>query len=290
MKKIDLNLGIEQQDTKIFSKKNNIDFTIQAYFVDLDGTTLDKKISKLRVSKKNIEAINEKQKKYPVIISTGRSYGPKVKKLMEFLNIKYAICQNGAVIVNSNGEILRNIELTIEQKEMIFDIAKNNKLFFTINSQKKVYTSHILTFFLRLFLRKKFVKLDKFNPNEKVNKVVYGGRFWTHKIVKIFEEIKHTIPNVSAKVSGHDLIIELTHKNATKGLGAKWLCEYLNIDISKTVHIGDSENDSTTIEYVGALIAMKNSSNRLKKHATHIGPHFKRGGLAKVLNGHFKEI
>ncbi|MGL4357106.1 MAG: HAD hydrolase family protein, partial [Cetobacterium sp.] len=54
-----------------------------------------------------------------------------------------------------------------------------------------------------------------------------------------------------------------------------------------SVHIGDSMNDTSTINYLGALIAMENSSQHLLNVATHIGPNYKNGGLAKVFDGEF---
>lgn len=58
---------------------NNRTFNVEAFFIDLDGTLFDKWNKK--ISKKNIEAIHAIQKDIPFIISTGRSYSNKVKKL-----------------------------------------------------------------------------------------------------------------------------------------------------------------------------------------------------------------
>lgn len=265
-----------------------VPFEIKAYFIDLDGTTLDK--IRKNISKKNINALKEKNTTSPVVISTGRSFGKKVKKIMQLINSKYAICQNGAIIGDNQGNILKNIKLESEQINQIVKICKKYKLIFTVNSRFELFTDKKSHIFLKLFLGNKIKKINKFNPDKyDVNKFVLVGKT-KKKINRIYEEIKNLVPNTSAKTSGHDYIIEITHKDATKGNGAIFVSKLLNIDPKETIHIGDSQNDTTTLDIVGALIAMKNSSTRLLDVATHIGPSYKRGGIAKVLQGEFEEI
>lgn len=275
-------------DQTISIKLKNDEFDAQAFFIDLDGTTLDR--IRKKISKKNIDAIREKNKFYPVIISTGRAFGNKVKKLMKLIDIKYAICQNGAIIVDKNENILLDIKLEKQQIIQITKMVEKHNLVFTINSEFKIYSNKKILFLCRLLFRKKFKKINNLDiDNIHVNKIVLAGKN-RKKIQKIYEIVKDQLNNVSMKMSAHDLIIEITHKNATKGNGAKFVSNLLNIDIKKTVHIGDSQNDTTTLNVVGALIAMKNSSNKLLDVATHIGPSYRHGGLAKVLNGKFEEI
>lgn len=267
---------------------NDKSFEIQTFFIDLDGTTIDK--IRKKISKKNIDAIKQKNKYVPVVISTGRSFGNKVKKIMNLLGVEYAICQNGSVIGDDQGNILLDIKLDEKQVRDVVEVAKKYNLCFTINSKFILYSNKKILAFCRLFFRKKFKKIDEFViSNSHVNKIVLAGKT-KNKINKIHKQIKDEIKDVSMKTSANDLIIEITHKDATKGNGAKFISNKLNVDLKKSVHIGDSQNDTTTLDMVGALIAMKNSSNKLLDVATHIGPSYRRGGLAKVLNGEFKEI
>jgi hydroxymethylpyrimidine pyrophosphatase-like HAD family hydrolase len=50
------------------------------------------------------------------------------------------------------------------------------------------------------------------------------------------------------------------------------------------LHIGDSMNDSTCVDYM-KVVAMKNSSKDFHNLTDLKGPHYKNGGLAKVLAG-----
>ncbi len=265
-------------------------FEPEAVFIDLDGTLLDKFTKK--ISKKNIEAIKKQQQKCPVIISTGRSYEKKVKKIMKLLDIKYAICQNGAVVADNQGNILRNITLDRNQSDEIVKIVKEVRLGFTINSEFLIYTDHWLWATLRFLWRKKWKRINKFSFDDKpINKVVIAGYLKKKKVWALADKISKTITHASVKTSGGDKVIEITNDEATKGTASNFIAKLLNINIRNTVHIGDSENDSTTIEFVGALIAMKNSSQKLFDKATHIGPNHKRSGVYKILEeGNFYEI
>lgn len=268
---------------------SNRTFNVEALFVDLDGTLFDKWNKK--ISKKNIEAVKLIQKEIPFIISTGRSYSNKVKKIMNLLDIKYAICQNGSLIVDNQGNIMKNITLNKEQVTKIVDITKENRLGFTINSEFLIYSNYWLFAPFRFLWRKKWKPIKKYQFKENfVNKIVIAGLIRAKKVWRLSDEIRKKVLGVSVKSSGRDKIIEITDKSATKGKGAELIANILNIDVKNTIHIGDSENDTTTLNKVGALIAVKNSSKKLLNVATHVGPNHKRGGVAKILNGEFSEV
>ena len=264
-------------------------FNVEAIFLDLDGTFFDKLTKK--PSKQNIEAIKQiQQQKIPIIISTGRSYSDKVKKWMKILNIQYAICQNGAIVVDKNGNNLLNIKLSNNQVESIVKIVKNNRLGFIINSQFVIYSNHWIWAPLRLLWFRKWKKISKFNiRNNIVNKVVILGLLSSKKNWLVSNNISKNVDDISAKTSGRDKIIEITYKTANKGEGAIFVSNLLGVNIKNTIHIGDSENDTTTINKVGALIAMKDGSKKLLEIATHIGPKHKNSGLAKILKGQIIE-
>lgn len=274
-------------DEQIVVKIKDKSFNVEAFFIDLDGTTLD--ISNdLKISKQNYEAIKEKNRITPVIISTGRSYGNTVKNLMTELDIPYAICQNGSVIVDNKGEVIKSIEIDKEKVQKIIAIAKAKKLGIVINSEWTLYVSN---WFMAPFwlIRKTFKRISKINMDRPFYKIVLAGKT-KKKIYKIMLEIKKEIKDVSITTSAKDRIIEITNIEATKGKASSFVAKLLNVDVKKCVHIGDSQNDSSTVNTVGALIAMENASQHLLNVATHIGPHYKKGGISKVLNGQFFEI
>ncbi|MGL5732872.1 MAG: Cof-type HAD-IIB family hydrolase [Metamycoplasmataceae bacterium] len=262
----------------------NEEFEVQCFFIDLDGTSLDYK--RRYISDLNANKIKEINKKTPVIISTGRSYSSKVKDIMKQLDIKYAICQNGAIIADSKGKILQDIIIDSQMVSLIKDIAIKHNVFIIPNSEYKVYTNNWYLKPFRWFNKKHYFKLMDFDPNLKYNKIVLAGCS-KKKLYKIFLELKQEFPLLSFKISGNDLVIEITDSKATKGLAAVFVTKLLKVEATKSVHIGDSMNDTSTINYLGALIAMENSSQHLLNVATHVGPDYRNGGLAKILDGEF---
>ncbi|MGL5590679.1 MAG: Cof-type HAD-IIB family hydrolase [Metamycoplasmataceae bacterium] len=266
------------------NKDLNEEFEVECFFIDLDGTTLDYK--RRYVSDLNAKKIKEINQQTPVIISTGRSFSNKVQDIMKQLDIEYAICQNGAIIVNSKGEILQNIFIQSEMIKLIKDIAIKHNVFIIPNSKYQVYTNNWYLTPFKWFNKKHYFNLNDFNPNLKCNKLVLAGCS-KKKLYKVFLELKEKFPSLSFQISGNDLVIEVTDSQATKGLAAVFVTKLLNVEPTKSVHIGDSMNDTSTINYLGALIAMENSSQHLLNVATHIGPNYKNGGLAKVFDGEF---
>ncbi len=268
------------------SNINHKSFEIECFFIDLDGTALDSKHHS--ISPTNIAKIKEVNQHIPIVISTGRSFGPKVKSLMKTLDLKYAICQNGAIVANDKNEIIQKIIINPQMIAFIRDIAIKYKIIIIPDSTYMLYTDKWL---LKPFVwlnKKHYFNMRDFDISKEYNKIVLAG-CRRKKLFNIYLELKKLAPSLSIKTSAGDWIIEITDSKATKGLAAVFIANLLNIKPEKSVHIGDSMNDTSTLGYLGALIAMKNSSKHLLSVATHIGPNYKKGGLAKILNGEFSE-
>ena len=261
-------------------------FDVECFFIDLDGTALDGK--RHTISEANAKKIREVNKTTPVIISTGRSFGSKVKGLMKSLDIKYAICQNGSIIANNKNEILQQIFIDPSVISLIKKVVYQYRIIIVPDSKYKLYSNALYLKPLIWLNRKHYFKTKDFDETKKYNKLVLAG-CRKSKLFKIFLKLKDDFPTLSIKTSANDWIIEITDIKATKGLAALYVTKMLNVKPSNSVHIGDSMNDTSTFDYLGALIAMKNSSKHLLSVATHIGPNYRKGGLAKILDGQFSE-
>jgi Cof subfamily protein (haloacid dehalogenase superfamily) len=96
------------------------------------------------------------------------------------------------------------------------------------------------------------------------------------KIPKEFHD-KYTI------VRSAPFFLEFLNKETNKGKALKALCEYLNIDPSEVMAIGDEENDLSMLEYAGYKIAMDNANVKLKNIATYITASNNDEGVGKVV-------
>lgn len=248
-------------------------FKPQAYFIDLDGTMLDLPKKEERISSTNIKTINALNSSgRPVIISTGRANSDFVLNLAKKINSPYVICQNGGIIVDQNNKILKINEIKKDTVAEIIKVLMAEKMFFIINSGDTIYGTNRKLKLIRPWV-KKFKKVDYSNLPKigDSTKIITFGKT-KRGILKLKEKLAAMFINVSLHIVSKGYSIEINDFNATKGIAAKFVCEIMNIDPKKAVHIGDSGNDVTTIPYVGAFIAMKNSTRNIKKQTEYIGP------------------
>lgn len=263
-----------------------LDFTtIKAVFIDLDGTLLDEKND--HISTANLQAIHKLQKVTNVILSTGRM-GQNLNKYLKITKVKYAVAANGSQIIDAhNNEIIWSQVLDSKSVNFALEYAKNHGLAFKFNDEKTAHgVKGLLSKIVCKVLGYKVVK-SRHLKTQPIYKLVLWGKS-KRKISKLAQQLKKILTNTSIVTSTRGYTMEITHFQATKGHGNQYIWKnLLQIhDIKKTVHIGDSMNDSTVIGFVGNLVVMKNSPSSLIKVADYLGPHYKNGGFAKILRGY----
>ncbi|QJR43911.1 Cof-type HAD-IIB family hydrolase [Mycoplasma miroungirhinis] len=259
-----------------------MEFRPQAIFVDLDGTLVDLKNN--NISTLNITTIQNINKKIPCFISTGRGLSKSLLETTNMLGLNYGIAQNGAIIFDKVGNIIKKHTINKASYLNIIDLLTAAKFSFIINSQKIIYSDTLLSKIIKFFKKEYIVQknLQAKNIDEVTKILVISSK------IKRLAELKKLLLkefidiNVVSIANNHAL--EITDINATKGKANSFICSLINIDPLKAIHIGDSMNDASVIHYLGGLIAMKNANPELKKLATIIGFHHKKSGVAKTLN------
>ena len=268
---------------------NKLKKIFDAYFIDLDGTARDDAFLHTTlgyfygISKKNVEAIIEKNKKVPVIISTGRDKN-YVAKILPHLNIKYGICQNGSIIIDKNGKVLKELYINKDIGYSIIKFAHSKGLAVRVNDDQAFHGGGFrITIIAKIFKEKRIKeKINKMHP--KYSKITLFGRS-RKTMTKIFKEIKAKNLPISVVTSTRGYGIEITDKNATKGTAALWVCKQLKVNPKKAVHIGDTMNDTPGFTALGAGIVMGNASKEVKSYASFITTHYKKDGLINAFNG-----
>ncbi len=81
---------------------------------------------------------------------------------------------------------------------------------------------------------------------------------------KNFERIKKMNLSISFAEAFN---LEMSPANITKASGLKELCDFLKIDLSEAVAIGDADNDREILQTAGFSVAMGNSSDEIKSLA-----------------------
>lgn len=267
----------------------NINNNIKAFFIDLDGTALDiKKDGGPWISDKNMVAIaNTRKEGKHVIVSTGRVDGI-IFDIFDKIGGDYLIGGNGGKVWNKKRRLMVDIQMPVQIIARVTDFAQRNKMTMKVSDDYYAYGAH--NFLLKYISRRIGFKAKtgySFDMQIPRSKIILWGIRTKKEIVSLSEELQKLIPEIEVVTSGHGRTIEITGKGATKGRGNEFVWRELRLRKNETMHIGDTMNDSTTINHVGRLVAMKNSSKKLKELTRFIGPHYKNGGLAKVLEGEY---
>ena len=80
--------------------------------------------------------------------------------------------------------------------------------------------------------------------------------------------------------------LEVTLKEATKGSGFRKLCELLGIDRSRTVAVGDADNDLPVLAEAGLAVAMGNSNEHVLNAADVVVADNDSGGCAEAIRSY----
>lgn len=157
-------------------------------------------------------------------------------------------------------------------------------------------------------------------PTEGVRELVKfaeanGARFWGYSVESLTHSrdwseemyernwlkfgIRHddlaTIDSLRAEVrswgryevtQSHPVNMEISCLGISKAYGLKKVCEYLDIELSQVMAIGDSHNDYKMLQVAGLGVAMDNASAEIKSIADVHTDSNERDGVAKAIQRH----
>ena len=261
---------------------------IELIALDIDGTLVDSKKRITEETKKNIfKFINAGGK---IVIASGRS----VTGLMQYvdeLELKkyggYLISFNGSVIVDlkTGNMVLQNMIEPEFFPEILKCAEKNNISIATYKGDKAITQNSKDRYFF---------EETSLNNLE----VVY--------VESLLDELKYPVPKFLLTDETQDLekaelnmkaelkcvnvfrsepyYLELVPKGLDKGEALKKLCEYLNVDISKTLACGDGYNDIPLIKSAGIGVAMGNAQQPVKDAADFVTLTNDENGVAYAIS------
>ena len=108
-----------------------------------------------------------------------------------------------------------------------------------------------------------------------------------HLAEKIYQSFKKN-PDIAvtksiSRVTPIGISIHITHKDARKDKALKYICDYLAINPSQVIGIGDSFNDFDFLKICGLKVAMGNATDEIKAIADYIAPTYDQDGVADVI-------
>lgn len=258
-------------------------------FVDLDGTL---KNNNQKISIRNKEII---EKLFDigilVVFTTGRPLNYTISLSKQFSASNYVISSNGAEIYNYfNKKIIYNSIISNEVLIKLNELIKKYNLFFIANCLLKSYTNKDFG-----DPGKKIINSLEDIFDEKISQLIVES-YDIESMKKLKKELIN-IPDIkisnksrNPKDSNKILFYDITNKDVSKGNAIKILCDYLKIDINKTMAIGDSDNDIEMLQVSNVKIAMSNATDNLKKVANFVTLSNDQEGVAVVLEQLYDEL
>ena len=102
------------------------------------------------------------------------------------------------------------------------------------------------------------------------------------RVKPLTEKMRFALPSVNV-YSSRKRLIEFVPKECSKAEALKKVCKIVGVDKSRTVAIGDGENDIDMLKFAALSIAPENASDEVKREADIVCESVDDDGVGKFL-------
>jgi hypothetical protein len=248
---------------------------IKIVFTDLDGTLFNQSH---RLSEKNLSTLQELGKKNVIrVVATGRSLYSANKIVENSCPVDYLIFSSGAGIMNwQTKEIIFKESIPEKDYKKVVTIFIQENVHFMMH--KQIPDNHAFyywgnpetndDFFRRLMLYQKYAEpyTNSLDINHEITQFV--AIFPPDELTK-FEKIRGKISNTNkirttSPLDYQSVWLEIFPQNVSKGLAAKWLCDYLSIHPLFSLAVGNDYNDIDLLDWATYSFITANAPQDLK--------------------------
>lgn len=288
---------------------------IRCIALDLDRTTLD---SQGHLSEENRRAIvNAVAAGVYVVVASGRSLGSLPAEITDITGIRYAITSNGAAVYDlCERKCLRQFKMTSESAEDILrhtDPERMKDAYGEAAGMSEVEMSEIEISYEafidgRAFAERRYVADPvRFGAMPQAISYIQGTRAPVEDMRTFIREHKSELDCIDLVVKSEDMkhklwknlrenvrdvyitssvrqLLEISHRDAGKESGAKFLLEYLGLTREELAAFGDGDNDSGLLKYAGIGFAVANASPECRDAADEIVASNDENGVAQGIN------
>lgn len=264
---------------------------IKCIALDLDRTTLNEEG---RLSPGNRAALEYAiSRGVHVVVASGRSFSALPRDVLAVPGIEYAITSNGAAVYHVPiGQRLHSYVLTPASVEAILDLTAGESVAYeafvdgcpyagagyvadplaygaTPQSLPYIQSTRTPVEDITAFIRQHRTALDSLD-------LVVGSQADKDRI---WDLLRRSVPDIYLTSSVQQLI-EISHRDAGKHSGVRFITELLGIDRDQTAAFGDGDNDADMLAAVGCGIAMANASPACLAAADRVTLHHGQDGVA----------
>ncbi|SEG24640.1 Cof subfamily of IIB subfamily of haloacid dehalogenase superfamily/HAD-superfamily hydrolase, subfamily IIB [Eubacterium ruminantium] len=249
-----------------------IDPKISLIAIDLDDTFLNDKGLMTQYGEEALKAAMDAG--IEVVIASGRSYDSLPKEVTDIDGIRYAICSNGANVVdNVTGERIHSYFMTKQSVIEVLWVADKYGLFTDAFLDGIPHSSvdYLKTLDERDDLTKHRVEYVKRTrvPEKDIKKFIYDNidhldcvNIMVHDMDKREELLKDLsgIDDIYI-TSSIPYLIEISYIDCGKEKGLEIIGNKLGIPKEQMIAFGNADNDSGMLKYAGTGIAVANASD-----------------------------
>lgn len=279
---------------------------IKCIATDMDGTLLN---SMQQISEENKAAILKAQKAgIEVVVATGRSYQEATYVLNKKGITCPIICVNGAEVRSREGEVIsatpiskqvaREVAAKLEEMDIYFEVY-TDKGTYSVDLEKAVSILVDIVVTANPEVDPEFVRQKAearrrdglVHPIDDYEILFKNDEFRIYKFLafsfdmdklKAASESLKELEDLNVTKSGVENI-EITHRNAQKGIALEAFVNARGISLSETMAIGDNFNDVSMFEKAGRAVAMGNASPGIKSLCDWVTDTNDESGVGKAI-------
>ena len=278
---------------------------IKCIALDLDRTTLD---DQGNLSEENRTAIERAVTAgLHVVVASGRALDSLPSEITVIEGIRYAITSNGAAVYDLHErKCLRQFKMTAESVE---DILRYTELIRrkgeSMEEEEISYESFIDG---RAFAEKRYVDDPvRFGATPRAIGYIQGTRKPVEDMGAFIREHKSELDCIDLVVKSEDMkrklwkklrenvrdvyitssvrrLLEISHRDAGKESGARFLLEYLGLTREELAAFGDGDNDRGLLQYAGRGFAVANATAGCRDAADEIVASNDENGVAQGIH------
>lgn len=267
---------------------------VKLIITDLDGTIIDEEN---KVPQLVSEAFHKaRERGVPAVIATGRTLAESTYAQDSIGADHYSITMNGAFIYDHKLQITldqqhiersqakRVIRLLESFDDVFFHAYGNNQPICSEKTFKLIHMGGSSPQVIEMFMETQKVVPDLIKHIDsldlEINKFyITSQNLERLKLIKDYANSVKGLRCLQSMPKG----IEIIPTTVDKRFAVELLCRHLNIDVTQTLLIGDSENDIGMLQLGGISVAMGNASDHVKQYADWIAPSNAQAGVAAAI-------
>ncbi len=278
---------------------------IKCIALDMDRTTLD---SQGHLSEANRTAIGRAvMAGVHVVVASGRPLDSLPAEIMDIAGVRYAITSNGAAVYDlCERKCLRQFKMTPASAEDILRHTEPGRMTDEYRDGSEISYEAFIDG--RTFAESRYVADPvRFGAMPQAVPYIQGTRTPVGDIRTFIREHKSELDCIDLVVKNEDMkyklwkslrenvrdvyitssvrqLLEISHRDAGKESGAKFLLEYLGLTREELAAFGDGDNDCGLLRFAGIGFAVANASPECRDAADEIVSSNDENGVAQGIN------